>query len=127
MAKKILIIEDEQDIRELYAEVLRDEGYEVHEAWDGEIGSVEASSGKYQLILLDIMLPKRDGLQILKDLKAKPELSKIPVILLTNLSTDTVIKEGFSLGATSYVIKSEMTPDQIVAEVQKVLAPAPAA
>lgn len=121
MAKKILIVEDEQDIRELYAEVLRDEGFEVHEAWDGEVGSVESLSGKYNLILLDIMLPKKDGLQILRDFRAKKEWAKVPVILLTNLSTDTIIKEGFGLGADSYVIKSEMTPDQVVAEVKKFL------
>lgn len=122
MVKKILIIEDEQDIRELYAEILRDEGYEIKEVWDGEMGLAEAQSGNYDLILLDIMLPKMDGLQILRELKKSNSVSKSPVVLLTNLGSDAVIKEGFALGAETYIIKSEFTPDQVIAEVKKVLA-----
>lgn len=120
---KILLVEDEQDIREIYAQVLREGGFEVTEAWDGERGMSEALTGGYDLVLLDIMLPKIDGLQILRALKAKGELAKIPVVLLTNLGTEAVIKEGFALGAVSYVIKSEITPDQLVEEVNKVLNP----
>lgn len=118
--KKLLIVEDEQDIRELYSEILRDEGYEVTEAWDGEVGLKTALSGKFDIILLDVMLPKVDGLKILKEIKKKPELSKIPIILLTNLGADAVIKEAFTLGAEAYVIKSEYTPDQVINEVNKV-------
>lgn len=118
--KKLLIVEDEQDIRELYSEILRDEGYEVTEAWDGEVGLKTALSGKFDIILLDVMLPKVDGLRILKEIKKKPELSKIPIILLTNLGADAVIKEAFTLGAEAYVIKSEYTPDQVINEVNKV-------
>lgn len=118
--KKLLIVEDEQDIRELYSEILREEGYEVIEAWDGQVGLKEALSGKFDLILLDIMLPKVDGLHILKEIKKKPELVKIPIILLTNLGADAVIKEAFTLGAEAYIIKSEYTPDQVITEVNKV-------
>jgi len=118
--KKLLIVEDEQDIRELYAEILRDEGYEVTEAWDGEVGLKTALSGRFDIILLDVMLPKVDGLRILKEIKKKPELSKIPIVLLTNLGADAVIKEAFTLGAEAYVIKSEYTPDQVINEVNKV-------
>ena len=120
--KKLLIVEDEQDIRELYSEILRDEGYEVTEAWDGEVGLKTALSGRFDIILLDVMLPKVDGLKILKEIKKKPELSKIPIILLTNLGADAVIKEAFTLGAEAYVIKSEYTPDQVINEVNKVFA-----
>lgn len=118
--KKLLIVEDEQDIRELYSEILRGEGYEVTEAWDGEVGLKTALSGRFDIILLDVMLPKVDGLKILKEIKKKPELSKIPIILLTNLGADAVIKEAFTLGAEAYVIKSEYTPDQVINEVNKV-------
>ena len=118
--KKLLIVEDEQDIRELYAEILRDEGYEVTEAWDGEVGLKTALSGRFDIILLDVMLPKVDGLRILKEIKKKPELSKIPIVLLTNLGADAVIKEAFTLGAEAYVIKSEYTPDQVINEFNKV-------
>lgn len=119
-SKKVLIVEDEQDIRELYSEILREAGYEVIEAWDGEVGLKSALSGKFDAILLDIMLPKVDGLHILKEVKSKPELAQIPIVMLTNLGSDAVIKEAFTLGAESYVIKSEYTPDQVVNEVNKV-------
>lgn len=121
--KKILIVEDEKDIRELYAEVLRDEHFEVDEAGDGQLGLEMALSGKYDLLLLDIMLPKRDGLQILREIKKRPGLGNLVVVMLTNLSTDAIIKEGFGLGVNSYIIKSGMTPDQVVLEVKKALMP----
>lgn len=123
MGKKILIVEDEKDIRDLYTEVLKDEGYEVDEAAEGESGLALCLSGKYDLLLLDIMLPKKDGLQILREISKKGILPKLIVVLLTNLGIDAIIKEGFALGATSYIIKTEMTPDQVVAEVKKVLTP----
>lgn len=124
-SKNILVVEDEKDIRDLYVEILGAEGHRVGQAADGEAGLMEATSGKYDLVLLDIMLPKMDGLQILREIKKDQKLSGLKVLLLTNLSTDNVIKEGFALGADSYVIKSEMTPDQVINEVNKVLAPPP--
>ncbi|MEK7610955.1 MAG: response regulator [Patescibacteria group bacterium] len=119
--KRLLIIEDDQDLRELYVEVLRDEGFEVAEAADGQVGLEKAKAGNYDLLLLDIMLPKIDGLQILKAVKESSDLSKIPVVMLTNLGRESIIKEGFTLGADGYIIKSEYTPDQVVAEVRKFL------
>lgn len=119
--KRLLIIEDDQDLRELYVEVLRDEGFEVAEAADGQVGLEKAKAGDYDLLLLDIMLPKVDGLQILKSIKESSDLSKIPVVMLTNLGRESIIKEGFTLGADGYIIKSEYTPDQVVAEVRKFL------
>ncbi len=119
--KKILIVEDDQDVRELYAEVLRDEGFEVAEAVDGQSGLAKVLEGAYDLLLLDIMLPKFDGLEILKTIKEKAEVKGIPVILLTNLGREAIIKEGFSLGAEGYLIKSEHTPEEIVEEVKKFL------
>ncbi len=119
--KKILIIEDDQDVRELYAEVLRDEGFTVEEAVDGQSGLAKVLAGSYDLLLLDIMLPKFDGLEVLKTIKEKAEVKSIPVILLTNLGREAIIKEGFSLGADGYLIKSEHTPEEIVQEVKKFL------
>jgi len=119
--KKILIVEDDQDVRELYAEVLRDEGFEVEEAVDGQSGIAKVLEGTYDLLLLDIMLPKFDGLEVLKTIKEKAKVKGIPVILLTNLGREAIIKEGFSLGADGYLIKSEHTPEEIVDEVKKFL------
>lgn len=119
--KRLLIVEDDQDLRELYIEVLRDEGFEVAGAADGQVGLEKAKAGNYDLLLLDIMLPKIDGLQILRAVRENPDLSKIPVVMLTNLGRESIIKEGFTLGADGYIIKSEYTPDQVVAEVRKFL------
>ncbi len=119
--KKILIIEDDHAVRELYAEVLRDEGLNVEEAVDGQVGLAKILENSYDLILLDIMLPRFDGLSILKTIKKKDGLKDIPIILLTNLGRESIIKEGFALGANGYLIKSEHTPEQIVNEVKKFL------
>ncbi|OGE14827.1 hypothetical protein A3F00_02665 [Candidatus Daviesbacteria bacterium RIFCSPHIGHO2_12_FULL_37_11] len=120
--KKILIIEDDQFLREFYQELLQAEGYEVDAAPDGDIGLIKIIAGGYNLILLDIMLPKKDGMQILRDLRVKPP-SKFngPIVVLTNLGQDAVIKQCFDLGANGYLIKSAMNPDQILAEIKTYL------
>lgn len=118
MAAKILIIEDDYFIRELYERQLSKKDYEVIVAADGAEGLVKATDEKPNLILLDIMLPKLNGLDLLGTLKAKDETLNIPVVLLTNLGQESVIKEGFKLGAKGYLIKSAYTPEQIVAEVE---------
>ena len=121
MADRILIIEDDYFIRELYERQLKKKGYEVVAAADGAEGLVKAAEVKPRLILLDIMLPKLNGLDLLGTLKAKPETSEIPVVLLTNLGQESVIKEGFKLGAKGYLIKSAYTPEQIISEVESFL------
>ena len=118
----ILIVEDDLFIRELYDRQLSLEGYQVTTAEDGEIGLAKITESIPDLLLLDIMLPKVSGLDLLRTIKAKDETKNIPVILLTNLGQDPVIKEGFNLGADGYLIKSAYTPDQIIEEVKKFLA-----
>jgi CheY-like chemotaxis protein len=120
-AIKILIVEDDLFIRELYERQLSLAGYQVTTAADGPEGLVKITQFQPHLLLLDIMLPQMNGLDLLKTIKAKEETKNIPVILLTNLGQDSVIKEGFSLGADGYLIKSAYTPDQIIDEVKKFL------
>jgi two-component system response regulator ResD len=117
--KIILLIEDENDIRKIYAEVLTEAGFTVKEAADGTQGIQMAKNEPWDLMLLDIMLPGEDGIHVLKDLKQVPTLVEKPVLLLTNLENETIIAECFDMGADGYVIKSEITPDYIVAEVKK--------
>lgn len=119
--QKVLLVEDDFFIRELYQRQLQKEGYKVESAIDGAEGLVKANDFKPNLILLDIMLPKLNGLDLLRTLKAKDETKNIPVILLTNLGQDSVIKEGFILGAEGYLIKSAYTPSQIIEEVRNFL------
>ena len=118
---KILIVEDDLFIRELYERQLALAGYEVSSAADGPEGLLKVNEVHPDLLLLDIMLPKMNGLDLLKTIKAKDDTKMIPVILLTNLGQDSVIKEGFNLGADGYLNKSAYTPDQIIEEIKKFL------
>jgi two-component system, OmpR family, response regulator len=122
MDTKILLVEDDQFLREMYVELLRDEGIEVVACADGEEGYARASEGGYSLIMLDIMIPKMDGLQILKKLNEEGGLSKNgPVVLITNLEQDNIIQEGYKLGASGYLVKSALTPDQVLHEIRTFL------
>ncbi len=119
MGQRILVVEDDEFLRELYEELLKGEGYEVTVAIDGEEGLMHMGEGGFELVLLDIMLPKMDGLEILRHMKDKPaKQPNGPVVLLTNLGQDSIIKEGFALGASGYLIKSAMNPDQVLSEVK---------
>lgn len=117
--KKILIIEDDQFLREFYQELLQEEGYIIDVAADGEEGLNKIRQGGFNLILLDIMLPKKDGIQILKELKLEgPKNTNGPIVCLTNLGQDSVIKQCFELGAEGYLIKSALDPDQVLEEIK---------
>lgn len=120
--KKILIVEDDQFLREFYQELFSAEGYDVDTAPDGEVAYQKILSGGYNLILLDIMLPKKDGLQILRDLKVhSPKSPNGSIIVLTNLGQDSIVKECFSLGAEGFLIKSALNPDQVLNEIKNFL------
>ena len=119
---KILIVEDDQFLREFYQELLQTEGYFVDVAQDGEVALKKIWENEYNLILLDIMLPKKDGIQILHDLKLRPAKSaSVKIVVLTNLGQDSVIKECFDLGAEGYLIKSALNPDQVLQEIKSYL------
>ncbi len=122
--KRILVVEDERYLRELYIEILQAEGYDVDNAADGEEGYQALYNGGYDLVLLDIILPKMDGLKILQKLakETPPKRPNACIIVLSNLGQDTFIAEGVALGARGYMIKSDYTPDQIISEVRNYLA-----
>jgi CheY-like chemotaxis protein len=120
--KKILLVEDEFFIRDLYERYLTKNGYEVISAIDGEDGLNKAKENKVDLILLDIMMPKLTGMEVLKKIKTEDNISKdTPVYLLTNLGPESIIKEAFKLGAEGYLLKAKMLPKQIVEEIKKIL------
>lgn len=121
--KKILIVEDDQFLRDFYQELLTSEGFFVDTAADGEIGLAKIRQGGWSLVMLDIMLPKKDGLNILQDLKTQPpDHANGPIVVITNLGNDTVINQAFGLGASGYLIKSAMNPDQVLVEIRSFLA-----
>lgn len=128
-SKKILLVEDEDFIRELYTRQLTKAGFTVKSAIDGQSGLETLKNETFDLLLLDIMLPGMNGLQLLREFKTNNPTSPMITILLTNLGQEAVIKEGFELGAQAYLIKASYTPDQVVSEVKNALfggQPAPA-
>lgn len=120
-AKKILLIEDEFFIRDLYERYLKKSGYDVITAVDGEDGLEKCLNNKADLILLDIMMPKMTGIEVLEKIKQDDSIAKdTPVYLLTNQVQESIIKEAFKLGAEGYLIKAQLLPKQIVEEIQNI-------
>ena len=117
--KKILVVDDEDSVREIYRHEFLNNGYTVVVAQDGEEGLLKAGEEQPDVMLLDIMLPKMSGIEVLRALKENELTKKIPVLLLTNLGEETIIKEGFELGADGYLLKVSYTPSQVVDEVKK--------
>lgn len=115
--KKILLIEDDYFINQLYMRILKQVGYKMVLASDGAEG-IKLADNSYDLILLDIMLPKMNGINVLKKLKENPNTKKIPVILLTNLGQESVIKAAFTIGAQGYLMKISMTPYEMVEKIK---------
>lgn len=117
-----MVVDDDLYIRELYEEVLKDEGYTVESASNGEEALNKLKLGGYDLILLDIMMPKLDGLGIMDALsKTPPPVKNGPIILLTNLDHDPLIKDAMSKGASAFIIKADITPADLLVQVKKFL------
>ncbi len=117
MAKRILIIEDDQFLRELISKKLTAKDYEVIQAGDGEEGFEKVKKEKPDLLLLDLMLPGIDGFKVLEKIKADSEIAKTPVIILSNLGQKEDIDKGMNLGAQDFLIKAHFTPNQIIEKV----------
>ena len=115
---KILIIEDDFYIRELYRKTFERAGYAVEVAMDGEQGVAMLKNGKYAIALLDIMMPKLNGIDVLKAVRAEDFPSKnVPIFLITNLGQNNIIDEAFKIGADGYFLKSQITPNEIISEI----------
>jgi CheY-like chemotaxis protein len=115
---KILIVEDDEFLRELYAETLSGEGYTVETAIDGEDGYNKMKQGGWDLVLLDIIMPKMNGLEVIKKIKAEsPQSTSKSLVFLTNLDKDAEIKEALQYG-DGYLIKSQITPGDMIREVK---------
>lgn len=120
---KILVIEDDTYIRDLYEEILKGEGYDVSVAVDGEDGVVKARDGGYDLVLLDVMMPKLNGLQVLQKLNEQaPQVPNKKIVLLTNLAQDPVVAEALKTGASDFLLKADLNPGQLVEKVKGYLA-----
>ena len=121
--KRILFIEDESALQKTLGDFLGQEGYEVISALDGETGLGLASAKNPDLILLDLILPKKNGFDVLKQLKENDDTKSIPVIVLTNLEGIDGIDKVIALGATAYLVKSQYSLEELVAKVKEVINP----
>lgn len=119
--KKILIIEDEKILAEMYQDRFTQEGYEVSLAFTSEEGIDLAKKEKPDLILLDILLPKENGVDFLKRLKQKPEISSITVVAFSNYDEPKTRKEAENLGIKAYLLKTDFTPQDLVEKIKEYL------
>src|SRR3989344_4248536 len=121
MSKILLIIEDDPYVRRVYERLFKFSGYEVEFAENGRVGLKRAKILIPELILLDILLPDMNGLEILAELKKDPEVSSVPVIMLTNLGDDQTIRKATELNADGYIVKSSAPPEKLLKMVDKYL------
>ena len=119
--KKILFIEDEAALQKTLGESLRNKGYEVQSATDGEVGLRLATTIHPDLVLLDLVLPKIYGLDVLKKMRQSKEAKDIPVIILTNLENIGEVEKAVELGATTYLIKANYNLDEIIKKIENLL------
>lgn len=121
--KRVLIVEDDKILVEMYKEKLKLEGFLVSTALDGKKAMPKIKKGA-DLILLDILMPGLNGFEVLKRIQANESAKKIPVIVLTNIGSDSFDKDknlALSLGATDYMIKALNTPDSVVKKINSIL------
>ena len=120
-SKKILIVEDEQSLLKTMEFTLQSAGFEVVSASEGESAVGMVKDNKPDLVLLDIILPKKSGIDVLKELKADGRVQHIPVVMLNNLSDEKSISEAIGVGERGYFVKSDMTLDDLVVKVKEIL------
>jgi len=118
---KILVIEDEPAIQKAIAEALRGEGFEIETSFDAEEGLNITKMFRPDLILLDLLLPGKNGFEFMNDLKKEPDIANTPIVILSNLGDEEEIKQGMSLGAKDYLIKADYDLQDVVKIVKKYL------
>ena len=119
--KKILIIEDEKLLLEMYQSRFEKEGYRVLTALSGKKGIALAQKEKPDLIILDILMPGIDGYEVIKKLKKDSRTQKIIILVFSNLGQPAEINRGLELGADDYIVKTDLTPSQLLNKVEKML------
>jgi len=122
MQKSILFIEDESALQKTFGDILTQEGYSMVSALDGELGLKLAKEKKPDLILLDLILPKIHGFDVLKKLKEEDETKEIPVIVLTNLERLEDVSKALELGAATYLVKADYGLEEILEKIKKTVA-----
>lgn len=117
----VLIVEDDKFLRELLVRKVESAGFTTSIAVDGKEALKKIKEELPRLVLLDLVLPGIDGFEVLRQVKANPQTSKVSVIILSNLGQREDVERGLKLGADDYLIKAHFTPDEIIQKVQKLL------
>jgi len=118
---KILIAEDEEGLRELYKLRFELESFDVSFAKDGEEAMEKAKEEKPDLVLLDIMMPKKSGIKVLQEMRKNPTTKKIPVVILSVLSEDNFKTKAKKLGANAYLVKADIMASDVVTKTKQIL------
>lgn len=118
---KLLLIEDDPLLVKMYTTKFKSEGFEVLTAQDGEAGLNAATTQHPDLILLDIMMPKLSGMEVLTKLKENSSTANIPVLVFSNLSQEDQANEVMKMGAKEYLVKANLTPSEVVKKVKQYL------
>lgn len=121
--KTILFIEDDKPISQMYSRVLEREGYHVDFAYNGAEGLEKAKAKHYDLILLDIMMPEKTGIEVLQELRGPTgnDNANIKIVILTNLAQDKTSQEALKSQADGYIIKADIVPSQLAGLVAKLI------
>jgi DNA-binding response OmpR family regulator len=119
--KKLLIVEDDIVLQKALKEFLEEDGFSTVCASDGEEGIEMAKIEDLDLILLDIILPKKDGYQVIKEVRGNNDIKKIPIVLLTNLGSLNDVEKALNLGATTYLVKADYKLQEISEKIKVIL------
>ncbi|PIV43615.1 MAG: response regulator [Candidatus Nealsonbacteria bacterium CG_4_10_14_0_2_um_filter_40_15] len=119
--QNILLVEDDPFLIDIYTTKLKESGFSVEVANDGEVALRKARENKPDLVILDIVLPQIDGWEILRKIKSEPEFKNLKVIILSNLGQKEEVEKGMKLGAIKYLIKAHYTPSQVIKEIKKTI------
>jgi adenylate cyclase len=115
---EVLLIEDDADIRDMYQLRLSLDGYRVITAVDGEDGLAKAREFSPDIIFLDVRMPKKDGIEVLTEIRADPATAHIPVVILSNYVEREIVERSMSLGAKKYLVKADITPSSVAESIE---------
>lgn len=119
--KRILLVEDDPLIVEIYTTQLENAGFEVESATDGDMAFEKAKEKKFDLVILDIVLPYATGFEVLRKIRNQDELKKLKVLVLSNLSQKSDMEMAKNLGISKYLVKAHYTPKEVVEQIKKIL------
>lgn len=117
--KKVLLLEDEKTLGEILSAKLREEGYDTSWELDGSAGLKKMQEIKPDLVLLDIVMPKKDGYEVLEEMSKDKELKKIPVVVISNSGQPVEIERILKLGAKDYIVKAQFSPEEVLEKIKK--------